>query len=212
MKKETLDFYKRLAAGIAGQFGNNCEVVIHDLKAKDLDHTIVAIENGHVSGRKVGDSPSQIVLESIGHPSEHSKDRIAYLTKTADGKILKSSTIYIRDESGAPIGVIAINYDISLMLSFSQQLQEMTGTELPQTDVEQITMNVGDLLDHLLTSGVRDVGKPVAMMNRDDKMRIVRYLEENGAFLISKSGPKVCEFLGISKYTLYSYLDEIRNK
>ena len=34
---------KRIACGIAQQFGPNCEVVIHDLS--DVDHSIVAIEN-----------------------------------------------------------------------------------------------------------------------------------------------------------------------
>jgi predicted transcriptional regulator YheO len=29
-------------------------------------------------------------------------------------------------------------------------------------------------------------------------------------FVISKSGDRVCEFLGISKFTLYNYLDAIR--
>ena len=48
-------------------------------------------------------------------------------------------------------------------------------------------------------------------MTKDDKIQVVKQLNEAGAFLITKSGPKVCQFLGISKYTLYSYLDEIKS-
>ena len=50
-------------------------------------------------------------------------------------------------------------------------------------------------------------GKPVALMNKDDRMRAVRFLNEHGAFLITKSSDKVAKFFGISKYTLYSYID-----
>ena len=57
MTPSQIEFYKRLAHGLALQFGPNCEVVVHDLETEDVDHSIVVIENGHVSGRKLGDGP-----------------------------------------------------------------------------------------------------------------------------------------------------------
>ena len=51
------------------------------------------------------------------------------------------------------------------------------------------------------------VGKPVALMNKDDKVKAIRFLSENGAFLVTKSGDKIAKYFGISKYTLYSYID-----
>lgn len=53
----TLQFLLTLAKGIASQFGPNCEVVVHDLATNDPERSIVAIENGHVTGRKVGTGP-----------------------------------------------------------------------------------------------------------------------------------------------------------
>ena len=51
------------------------------------------------------------------------------------------------------------------------------------------------------------VGKPAALMNKDDKVRAIRFLNNAGAFLVTKSGDKVAKYFGISKYTLYSYID-----
>ena len=51
------------------------------------------------------------------------------------------------------------------------------------------------------------VGKPVALMNKEDKVRAIRFLNQNGAFLVTKSGDKIAKYFGISKYTLYSYID-----
>ena len=105
MQESQLDFYKRLAHAIALQFGDGCEVVVHDLQSADPDHSIVAIENGHVTGRKLGDGPSHVVLEAL-HAGPHKlEDRLSYLTKTATGKILKSSTVFIRDDGGRVIGI-----------------------------------------------------------------------------------------------------------
>ena len=50
---EIMPILQRFMKVISHQFGDNCEVVLHDL-TKGLDHSIVAIENGHVTGRREG--------------------------------------------------------------------------------------------------------------------------------------------------------------
>ena len=65
-----------------------------------------------------------------------------------------------------------------------------------------------DLLDELIAQSVALVGKPVALMNKEDKMRAIGFLSQNGAFLVTKSGDKIAKYFGISKYTLYSYIDK----
>ena len=206
-----LEFAIRVARGIAGQFGQNCEVVIHDIKSNDIEHSIVAIENGHISGRSIGDGPSHIVLESLKEDPSTLEDRISYLTKTADGKILKSSTIFIRDEDGEVTGLLGINYDISMFVSVGDLIRSFTGQDQLSSEPEAISRNVSDLLEELLEQSVKLVGKPTALMNKEEKIRAIRFLDNSGAFLITKSGPKVCQYFGISTYTLYSYLDEIRS-
>lgn len=71
MEEKRLEMLKQLAAGIAAQFGSNCEVVIHDVSSNHPDHSIVHIENGHVSGRKVGDGASQVVLDQMATQAEY---------------------------------------------------------------------------------------------------------------------------------------------
>ena len=212
MTEEQLDFYKRLAHALALQFGSGCEVVVHDLESTDPSHSIVAIENGHVTGRKLGDGPSHVVLEALHAGDAKLEDRLAYLTKTADGKILKSSTVFIRDERGRAVGIFAVNYDITILRAMGDTIAEVVGTEpSAPREPEPIVRSVADLLDDLIEQSVQLVGTPVALMSKEEKIRAIRYLNDTGAFLITKSGPKVCKFFGISKYTLYSYLDEAKN-
>ena len=66
---------------------------------------------------------------------------------------------------------------------------------------------MADLLDDLIRQADELVGKPVALMTKDDKVKAIRFLNDAGAMLITKSGDKIAKYFGISKYTLYSYLD-----
>lgn len=211
---QKLEFLKQLADGLSAQFGNACEVVIHDLTKKDLDKSIVYISNGHVSNRHTGDGPSGIVLETLRTDPGKIKDKLAYLTKTEDGRILKSSTLYIRDEHGTPAYIFSINYDITTLLAIENSVHSLVQTE-PEPETENggsaprtITHNVTELLDLLIEQAIAKVGKPVALMNKDDKVAVVQDLNNAGAFLITKSGDKVSSLLGISKFTLYSYMDK----
>ena len=60
MDSKRLEMLKQIAQALAAQFGPNCEVVIHDLVAKDPEKSIVYIVNGHVTGRKMGDGPPPV--------------------------------------------------------------------------------------------------------------------------------------------------------
>lgn len=209
--RHTLDFLKQLAHGLAIQFGSSCEIAIHDLKTKDLEKSIVYIENGHISNRQTGDGPSGIVLETLQSDPSTIHDKLSYLTKTEDGRILKSSTFYIRDDDGSISYISSLNYDITAFTAASTAIQSLIATKDKLPDLtgdspRQITHNVNELLDLLIEQAVAKVGKPVAMMNKDDKVAVVQYLDHAGAFLITKSGDKVSSYLGISKFTLYSYM------
>ena len=206
-----------MARGLAAQFGSNCEVVVHEISERSTSHSVVAIENGHVSGRKlgrkVGDGASNVVLERMEHQNQEAQDHLSYLTRTPDGKLLKSSSIYIRDESGRVCAIFCINFDISALAMAEQALAGLTSAHPAGEETPRITHNVNDLLDDLirqadaLEQSDRLIGKPVALMSKEDKVRAIHFLNEHGALLVTKSGDKIAKHFGISKYTLYSYLD-----
>lgn len=213
-----LDLLKQIAHGLAVQFGDSCEIVIHDLKAEQLEHSVVHIENGHVTGRKLGDGPSRVVFDALSNPPAKIKDRLSYLTKTEDGRILKSSTMFIRGDAETVEYIFSLNYDITALLSIENAVHSLITTQ-KETQIREngisdddsqpqpILHNVTDLLDSLIEQALNLVGKPVAAMNKDDKIKVVKYLNDAGAFLITKSGDRVASLLGISKFTLYNYMD-----
>ncbi len=207
--EEMMPFLKQLAKGIATQFGPQCEVAVHDL-TKGTDGTIAVIENGHVTGRSVGGSASEIVLEALKDPTKI-EDQLDYLTRTQDGRLLKSSSIYMKDDEGKVIALFSINYDITAISHATSIMSQFINTSRDKREerngVETIFSNVNDLLDNLIEESNEYVGKPVAMMSKEDKIKAIHYLDKKGAFLIKKAGDKVSRYYDISKYTLYNYMD-----
>jgi predicted transcriptional regulator YheO len=217
----TLELLKQMAKALVVQFGNSCEVVIHDLTKKSLAKSIVYIENGSVTHREIGDGPSLVVLETLKQkdPSKI-RDHLGYLTKTADGKILKSSTIFVKEHDDGPIRYIfAINVDITDLLYIQDSIKALTSenTDSPPSlskpsEPAKIPTNVRDLLDELIAQSVALVGKPASLMTKDEKITAIQYLNNTGAFLITKAGDKISQYFGISKYTLYSYIKADQNQ
>ena len=58
------DFLQRLIRNLGELFGDKCEIVVHDYR-NGLDHTIIDIVNGQVTGRSVGGCPSKSVVEKL---------------------------------------------------------------------------------------------------------------------------------------------------
>jgi predicted transcriptional regulator YheO len=207
----SLDFLKRLAKGISAQFGRNCEVVIHDISSGLVDYPIVFIENGHVTHRTTSTSASRVVLNALKQLPDSLEDELNYITKTHDGKILKSSTIYIRDNENKAIGIFSINYDITELTIAKNCIDSLISHKEDIEDANKIPQNVHQLLDDLLEESVKKIGKPVALMSKEEKIQAIQFLNDAGAFLITKAGDKTANFFGISKYSIYNYID-IKNK
>lgn len=207
MTADDTEFLERLAKGIANLFGDNCEVTVHDLK-HGFENSIIAIENGHVSGRRVGDGSSEVVLRTLKEEPSKVQDNYNYLARTKEGRIIKSSSIFLRDKKGRPACLFGINYDITDLIVAKKALETAIQTKEPgdRGEVSAITANVTDLLDQLVTEADEFVGKPVAVMTKEDKTRAIQFLNDKGAFLIKKAGDKISRHYDISKYTLYNYM------
>lgn len=198
-----------LVEGIAKTFGKNCEVVLHDFD--NFQSSIIAIENGHVTGRSVGSPMTEVGLQAI--QKGHTEDNIInYTGKSTDGRALKSSTMFIKDEEGKAIGCFCINFDMSELIVAQNAIQEITQTEEKEESKAKDTASnsVNDVLTNIVAATLEAYGKPVSYMNKDEKVNVVKKLDEQGAFLIKGAIDYVAKILCVSRYTIYNYLDEIR--
>jgi len=219
-KKNNLELkkYIPLIKTIAEMFGNKCEVSIHNFCHPQ--HSIMAIENGHITRRKIGDPITNLALsvwKKDGYENK-SVDRIVnYKTKTKDGKILKSSKVFIRNDQKKIIGCICINYDITIHSMFYKVMDEFCTTvdldkKKSERSIETFTNDVNEILKNIIQGAIEKIGKPVSLMQKEDKLKVVKMADEKGAFLIKGAITQFAKEINVSRFTIYNYLEEIKDK
>jgi hypothetical protein len=67
-------------------------------------------------------------------------------------------------------------------------------------------------LDRLIDSVERELGGHLEDLSREDKQRAVKMLDERGAFVLRRSVEDVADALGVSRITIYNYLNAIRGQ
>lgn len=211
----TLKAFIPFVKGLAETFGSNCEVVLHDFS--DLQHSIIAIENGHVTGRSVG-SPMMEASLKLYVSEKVDEDNINYTGKSADGRVLKSSTMFIKDEKEKVLGCLCINYDITELVAVQRvmnDLMKVSGKDLgikADEQTEEVFNVVSGVLKDIVNDTIQVIGKPIIYLSKEEKVNIVEILDQKGAFLIKGAIDYVAEVLCVSRYTIYNYLDEIREQ
>jgi predicted transcriptional regulator YheO len=208
-KETILDNLKAIAQGIAETYGKNCEVVVHDLR--DLERSLIYVA-GNLTDRKPGMPITDLVVKALQREGNAAKDIIGYKAVAKDGRVLKSSTVFIRDEDGAIFASLCMNYDVTDLLNFSATLldfAQIRGTE--DDKQETFAKTVQETIESLVNQGIEILGKQPATMSTEDKVRFVGILEEKGAFLIKGAVDYVAVVLGVSKFTVYNYLNKVRS-
>ncbi len=204
---DNLALLSDIAKCIATEFGENCEVVLHDLTLP-YNKTIVGIWNGHVTGRKIGDGGTNAGLEIL-KGSKSPKDQ-CYINTIPNGHVLRTTSKYFRDEYGKVNGSLCINYDITDLILCEKALKSITDlTTTSSSDQKEFFVgNIDDMLTQMMNEAVKTSGKEVAELTKDDKVLIVRDLDLKGFFLIKKSATMLADFLGMSRCSIYNYLKE----
>jgi len=200
-----------LVDGIASTFGKNCEVVLHDIRRPQS--SVIAIANGHITGRSIGSPMTEYGLATL-RKGQFDKPIVNYRKKPKDGKFLKSSSLFIKDEKGKLIGFLCINYDISELTIARNIINDFTNiiedTDFDEDSGESFGSTVNEMLSSIVNKTLESVGKPVAFISKEEKVNIVQTLDQKGVFLIKGAIDYVAKVLCVSRYTVYNYLDEIR--
>jgi predicted transcriptional regulator YheO len=206
--REILRALEPVVDAIATLFGNNCEVLLHSLE--DLSRSVVKIANGHVTGRSEGSPITDLGIKTIRNAHSGAGDVVgSYFSKTSTGKTLKSVTALIRNES-KPIGLLCINLDLSVPLEDVLRTFAVnwngSGIESP----ENFAMSSEELIHVTLDKAIEKMSRERQISANTRNKKIVQELYQQGIFDIKGAVDLVAKELGVSRYTIYNYLREIR--
>ncbi|MFO7619973.1 MAG: helix-turn-helix transcriptional regulator [Bacteroidales bacterium] len=217
---DNLKPYLAIARMIGHSFGRNCEVVLHDLSIPQK--SVIYVVNGHVTGRIIG-QPFDHLLSIVLSSKDFKDDYLAnYQTRAKDGRLIKSSTALIRDSRNYLIGALCINYDISMAQPFQEFINDFIATNAQIKPTAEFSESISESVESVpeshdsITETTTDLirriigNAEVKSMKRSVRISLIRFMEEKGVFMIKGSIDTVAELMGISKVTVYSYLDVVR--
>jgi len=206
-KMTSINMLIQIGEAMCRTIGPLSEVVVHDLT--DLDHSIVWIM-GEVSERQVGGCMTARGLSLVR--SGKIADSYNYTTRTRSGKTVRSSLIFLKDNQGQPFAGMEINFDTSAFVAFRRTLETLTDPDEVYDFQDAFIDDAPQMLDAMFQKAVDFVGKPTSQMTKADRLRVVEILDEAGLLELRKAIPTVAGFLGVTRFTIHNYLNEIREK
>ncbi|MDX3382535.1 helix-turn-helix transcriptional regulator [Streptomyces niveiscabiei] len=194
--------------GLVATFGPVCEVVLHDYRRPE--HSVVAVA-GSVTGRVVGAAMSEIGLRVLAGGDE-APDDLNYVTRTVGGKLVKSSTMVLRDSGGTVFGALCVNVDITEVAKVQNLLGALAGPAVPvaQTPVTTFEHDIDAVVDVLVDTHLPAREGTWSDLDRPRRLELFRSLDARGVFAVRHSVEQVAARLGISRASAYSYLSQAR--
>jgi len=211
-----LEKYIPLAEFLSKCYGDNVEVVLHDIA--DLDHSAIAIFNNHVSGRKCGAPMTYYGLKII-RDKIYAEQNYSVNTRNvlSNGKVLRSSTYFIKDDNGELLGTLCINVDVSHYIELGNLFERLSFGNTNGNDKDDQNGNVketfpttvDDLIDGTIIDFIGENGS-ISDLTPERKIELVAQLNEKGIFMFKGTVKKVSVALGVSEPTVYRYLSNAK--
>lgn len=220
MNKVKLAQYTALVKFLGAALGPDYEIVLHDINGKD--QSVAAIANGRISGRNVGAPLTDKALRFIADKTYQDQDFLCnYTGRSKDERTLRASTMFIKDDGGRLIGMLCINFDPSRYQKASQDILKLCGLDgeiflednhlHPAGEVENFSDSISEVTDTVLKRYLKD-GIPPERLTQEEKMAIVKQLEERGIFLLKGAVNEVATRLHCSAASIYRYLGKINKQ
>ncbi|MBI6906799.1 PAS domain-containing protein [Pseudomonas sp. SIMBA_059] len=213
-----LEGLKAIVTAFGTVLGRNIEIVLHDFR--NPEKSVVAIANGHITGRTIGSpvlgGPQQdlgftaVMNASSAEPGPGPVIKGSYTTLSAQGKALRSATVVFRNTDGEPFAGLCINADFNDLDSaheLIERLRPLAGqAETAVSEPADMELLSAEVIRNALsqTSGGR--------MNKAAKINAVRLMQEGGLFIIKGGVERAAEALGVTRFSIYNYLEELRNE
>jgi predicted transcriptional regulator YheO len=214
MQRTNVESLKRLADGIVGVLGERCEVVIHDFA--DISKSVVYIA-GNLTNRSIGAPITDLPYRLLKEFGDKAPDKIGYKNTADNGKFLKCSTVFLRDQKGKVEGCFCVNFDVTdfvfLSTTFSNfsSLGQSPDREALFPPLEHYTKTFAETMESVIDTTVAEYGKVPASMDKAEKKDLIGKLDRAGVFMIKGSVEYLAKVFGASRYTMYNYLKEVRS-
>ncbi|CAH0993363.1 hypothetical protein SIN8267_03511 [Sinobacterium norvegicum] len=205
-----LESFFPVVDALGNLLGETCEVVLHSLE--DTEKSVVKFVNGHISGRQMGAPITDLSLHMLNKMHENGANFAdSYFTRAKNGKLMKCTTVAIRNLKGEAIALLCIN--LNLDSPMSNFIAALTPSHLNKITGEQgVTFNEENSLEAQLERISDEIIKDHNIAAKEKVRQIIYRLYRDDLFELKGAVNTVSTFLDISRHTVYLYIREYRKK
>lgn len=197
---------------LGGALGRDYEIVLHDVSGEEP--FIVTMEHGELTGRTMDAPMTEFGNYLLEDGEKYDGDCILnYRSEAPDGRPLRSSVAFIRDEQGRMVGMLCINYDTTKSMMLKDMAEFLCHFQpTPGPGMETFLPREVDEPGEILAEARRTFGKPLRYAEREERQQIIAWLDAKGYFRLKHAIPRLTRETGKSRYTLYADLRSVRGK
>lgn len=250
MTSQMMEQYSMMVQFLCHMLGPNYEVVLYDCSGKGLNDedrwaaelitdpappaaaaaSVAAIANGHITGRTLGAGLTPALKSMVDAELWKTQDWQQHFQEvSADGTLLRSSVLFLKDESGALQGLFCVSFDDRRYKDLTEKLFALchpsefcvldisigeAASSIPSPTRQEkgqavVSAGLYTAVDEAIAAICKRTDVAPKELRKDERIRIVGLLSRSGFFQRKGAVSAAAEKLGCSKPTIYRYLGNL---
>ena len=175
-------------------------MVVHDLR--DPEHAILAIHN-NLSGREVGDPATELGLARIADPA-YPQVIANYANQFDDGRPAKSTSIGVKDSTGAYVAALCLNIDMTVFRGLQNVLQQFGSVGDAGGMIESLDPSGAEAIRSRIDQFAARISSTPRALRTEERRALLRELKTSGCLEVRRAMEVVAQYLGVSRATVYN--------
>ena len=212
---ENLDRYIPVTEFIAEMMGPDTEVILYSVTDRSVYYVINPMDEEMVVGSGLRSLERRFLENRL---YDHESFVVNYRALSKHRNKLKSATLFLRGDNRQLIAMLTVNANVDRLVELRDMLNEMVSGHRPYDNqhgtsfYNSFEVSVEGIVSTTIRKELDKYKVPPDRLSQQEKIEIVRCLDQQGIFLVKGAIVEVAKSLQTTDTTIYRYLNKLSNK
>ena len=212
---ENLDRYIPVTEFIAEMMGPDTEVILYSVTDRSVYYVINPMDEEMVVGSGLRSLERRFLENRL---YDHESFVVNYRALSKHRNKLKSATLFLRGDNRQLIAMLTVNANVDRLVELRDMLNEMISGHRPYDNqhgtsfYNSFEVSVEGIVSTTIRKELDKYKVPPDRLSQQEKIEIVRCLDQQGIFLVKGAIVEVAKILLTTETSIYRYLNKLSNK
>ena len=212
---ENLDRYIPVTEFTAEMMGPDTEVILYSVTDRSVYYVINPMDEEMVVGSGLRSLERRFLENRL---YDHESFVVNYRALSKHRNKLKSATLFLRGDNRQLIAMLTVNANVDRLVELRDMLNEMVSGHRPYDNqhgtsfYNSFEVSVEGIVSTTIRKELDKYKVPPDRLSQQEKIEIVRCLDQQGIFLVKGAIVEVAKSLQTTETTIYRYLNKLSNK